>query len=59
NGWWYVTGGKVQFGFTGLANYKNANGWWYIKGGKVDFTYTGRATNKNGTWNVVNGKVVF
>ncbi len=63
-GWWYVVGSKVQttYGnasYTGVANYRNVYGWWYIKDGKVDFTYTGKAKNKNGTWNVVNGKVVF
>ncbi len=57
NGWWYIVSGKVDFNHNGVD--KNVNGWWYVTGGKVDFTYTGRASNKNGTWNVVNGKVVF
>ncbi len=59
NGWWYVTGGKVNFSYTGVANYKNANGWWYIKNGKVDFSYSGAASNKNGTWYVKGGMVRF
>ncbi len=59
NTWWYVTGGKVQTGFTGLANYANANGWWYIRNGKVDFSVTTIATNNYGTWYVKDGKVDF
>ncbi len=59
NGWWYILGGKVQFGFTGLANYKNSNGWWYIKNGKVDFSHNGVDKNKNGWWYVTGGKVQF
>lgn len=58
NGWWYVRNGKVQFNYTGVANFKNDYGWWYVKNGKVDFTYTGKAKNNYGTWNVKNGKVV-
>ncbi len=54
-----MTGGKVQFGFTGLANYSNANGWWYINAGHVDFNYTGIAQNKNGWWYINGGKVIF
>ncbi len=57
NGWWYILNGKVQFDFTGLANYKNANGWWYIKNGKVDFTHNGVDKNKNGWFYVTGGKV--
>ncbi len=57
--WYYVTGSKVQTGYTGVANYKNSSGWWYIRKGKVNFSYTGWASNKYGTWNVVNGKVRF
>ncbi len=55
--WYYVVGSKVQTGYTGVADYKNANGWWYIKKGKVDFFYTGVGSNKNGTWYVTKGKV--
>ncbi len=57
--WWYVTGSKVQTGYTGVANYKNSNGWWYIKNGKVDFTANTVAKNKNGWWYVLGGKVQF
>ncbi len=57
--WWYVVGSKVQTGFTGLANYKNANGWWYIKSGKVDFDAAGVYKNVNGWWYVKGGKVNF
>ncbi len=57
--WWYVVGSKVQFDFTGLANYKNENGWWYIKDGQVDFTHNGVDKNKNGWWYVTGGKVQF
>ncbi len=57
--WWYVTGSKVQTGYTGLANYSNANGWWYIKNGQVDFTHNGVDKNKNGWYYVTGGKVQF
>ncbi len=57
--WYYVTGSKVQTGYSGVANYKNDYGWWYIENGKVDFTFTGIAQNKYGWWYVVNGKVNF
>ncbi len=55
--WYYVLNSKVQTGFTGLADYKNASGWWYITNGKVDRSYTGLAKNKNGWWYIRNGKV--
>ncbi len=57
NEWYYVVGSKVQSGFTGLANYKNASGWWYITDGRVDRTYKGLAKNKNGWYYLTNGKV--
>ncbi len=57
--WWYVVRGQVQTGFTGLANYKNANGWWYIDQGKVDFSHNGVDKNKNGWYYVTGGKVQF
>ncbi|MCC8151290.1 MAG: hypothetical protein LIO96_07525 [Lachnospiraceae bacterium] len=57
--WYYVTGSKVQTGFTGLADYSNANGWWYIRNGKVDFSVNTVAQNKNGWWYVTGGKVQF
>ncbi len=56
-GWWYILGGKVQFDFTGLADYPNKNGWWYIQNGQVDFTHNGVDKNKNGWWYVEGGKV--
>ncbi len=59
NGWWYINNGKVNFGFTGLANYPNENGWWYIKNGKVDFSRNSVDQNKNGWWYVKGGKVQF
>ncbi len=57
NEWYYVVGSKVQYDFTGLANYSNASGWWYITDGKVDRTVTTVAKNKNGWYYVKNGKV--
>ena len=57
NGWWYIRGGKVDFGYTGIA--QNANGWWRIQKGKVNFGYNGVATNSNGAWYIRNGKVDF
>ncbi len=57
--WYYVVGSKVQYDFTGLANYSNANGWWYIKNGVVDFTANTVAQNNNGWYYVEGGKVIF
>ena len=48
----------VDFGYTGLAYDENV-GWWYVSNGTIDFTYTGTAANEYGTWNVVNGQLVF
>ena len=56
NGWWYVSGGKVQFVD---SVEKNSNGWWAIRNGKVDFNYTGFAKNSNGWWYCEKGKVTF
>ncbi len=55
--WYYVVGSKVQYDFTGLADYSNASGWWYIRNGKVDRTYAGLAKNRNGWFYLKNGKV--
>ncbi len=57
NNWYYVLNSKVQSGFTGLADYRNASGWWYITKGKVDRSYNGLAKNKNGWFYLTNGKV--
>ncbi len=57
NEWYYVIGSKVQYDFTGLANYKNASGWWYITKGRVDRSVNTVAKNKNGWYYVVDGKV--
>ncbi len=57
NNWYYVLGNRVQYGFTGLADYKNASGWWYITNGKVDRSVNTVAKNKNGWYYVENGKV--
>ncbi len=55
--WYYVLNNKVQYNFTGLADYSNASGWWYITKGKVDRSYNGLAKNKNGWYYLTNGKV--
>ncbi len=55
--WYYVVGSKVQYDFTGLADYSNASGWWYITNGRVDRTYNGLAKNKNGWYYLTSGKV--
>ncbi len=57
--WYYVIDSKVQTGYTGVSNFKNANGWWYIAGGKVDFSANTVAKNNNGWWYVTSGKVQF
>ncbi len=55
--WYYILNSKVQYDFTGLADYKNESGWWYITNGKVDRSVTTVAKNKNGWYYVANGKV--
>ncbi len=57
NEWYYILNNKVQYDFTGLANYSNASGWWYITNGVVDRSVTTVAKNKNGWYYVKNGKV--
>ncbi len=57
--WWYVVSGKVQMGFTGLADYSNSNGWWYINDGKVTFDVETVAHNRNGWFYVKDSKVQF
>ncbi len=59
NAWWYVVAGKVQLGFTGLADYSNSNGWWYIEDGKVTFNFNGVEKNKNGWYYIKDSKVDF
>ncbi|MBR1674339.1 MAG: caspase family protein [Eubacterium sp.] len=56
SGWWFVSGGKVQF-IDSVE--QNSNGWWVIRKGKVNFNYTGLAKNSNGTWYCKGGKVDF
>ncbi len=55
--WYYVLASKVQYDFTGLADYANDSGWWYIKKGVVDRSFTGVASNKYGQYYIKNGKV--
>ncbi len=57
--WWYVVKSEVQTGFTGLADYSNANGWWYIEKGQVTFKKDTIAHNKNGWYYVKDSKVDF
>lgn len=58
--WWYVSGWKIDFSFTGFG--KNGNDLWYVKDGQVQFGYTGvaRGTDQYGntsTYYVTNGRV--
>ena len=56
-GWFYISDGVWQPGFTGIKN--NANGWWYVKNGRVRFDFTGFASNENGWWYLEDSKVTF
>ncbi len=63
NGWFYLSGGKVQFGYTGFA--RNSSGKWYVQNGKVTFTANGTYADTTGalgtagtSYKVVNSKVV-
>ena len=55
-GWWFISGGKVQFVD---SVEKNSSGWWCIQKGKVNFNYTGFAKNSSGWWYCESGKVNF
>jgi len=48
----------VAFGYTGLWNDPNC-GWWLIKDGTIDWSYTGSYQEFGGTWNIVNGQLIF
>ena len=60
-GWWKITDGKVDFGYTGLA--QNVGGWWYIRNGAVDFdknsVLEGTVNGDTAWWNVRGGQVIF
>ncbi len=58
NDWYYVLNSKVQYGFTGVADYGNASGQWYVTNGKVDRSYNGTYTKGKVTYTIKNGKVV-
>ena len=61
DGWYYVLGGEVQYGYTGLAS--NEYGTWYISSGKVDFGVNDILFLDNngdwGWWNIRGGHVVY
>ena len=54
SGWWFISGGKVQF-IDSVE--KNSSGWWCIQKGKVNFNFTGIAKNSNGSWYCKGGQV--
>ncbi len=54
-GWWYISDGKVDFSYNGIA--QNGNGWFYLEGGKVDFSYNGRVTVRGVTYSITGGVV--
>ena len=56
SGWWFVSGGKVQF-IDSVE--KNSSGWWCIQKGKVNFNFTGIAKNSLGSWYCKGGQVQF
>ena len=59
-GWWYVVGGTIDYGYTGLV-YDSNYGWWYVENGNINFGYTQVYTmTKNcGWWYVENGTITF
>jgi len=56
-GWFYLSGGKVDFSYTGIA--PNAYGWWYLQNGKLDFAYNGTFIWMNRSYRINAGKVIF
>ena len=59
NGWWYLRDGKVQFGFTGIADgmVNGENASWYVREGRVNLEYSGSVTLNNRAYSIKNGKV--
>ncbi len=53
--WYFVVGGQVQTGYTGLAQYDGA--WFYLINGVLAVDYTGPVVYDGSTFNVVNGQV--
>ena len=54
--WWYVRNGVLN---TSTTLCKYGNSWFAVSGGKVAWGYSGTMTYNDGTYNVVNGKVIF
>ena len=52
-GWFYVTGGVLDWSYTGLAS--NEYGWFYVTGGVLDWNYIGLANNEYGWFYISNG----
>ena len=57
-GWWLIGGGRLCAEYNGLWNDPNC-GWWLIKDGTIDWSYTGNYQEFGGTWNIVNGQLIF
>ena len=55
--WWKITGGKVDFDYTGIA--PNEYGWWRVKNGQIDFSFNSIASNEHGWFYLNGGKVDF
>ena len=54
--WWYVKNGVLN---TSTTLCKYGNSWFAVSGGKVAWGYSGIMKYNGGTYNIVNGKVIF
>ena len=57
-GWWLIGGGHLCDDYNGLWN-DPVCGWWLISNGTIDWGYTGTVEEFGGTWNIVNGQLIF
>ncbi len=57
-GWIYITDGKYQADYTGLAEGEamGEETLWYVSGGAIDFDYSSITNDQNGWYKIKNGK---
>ena len=57
-GWFKITNGAVDFGYTGLV-YDEKVGWWYVENGAINFNYNGLKYNEYNWWKITCGAIDF
>ena len=53
--WFYITNGKINWGYTGLVYYNDI--WFYVSGGMIDWNYAG-LVYYNDVWFYVSGGMI-